>query len=62
MERVCPKCGKTYNRPPAISRDDNETPICPECGSREALKALGLSDEEIDKIISNIPSDYNEDK
>ena len=26
--RICPKCGKTYRGHPAISRVDNETPIC----------------------------------
>ena len=28
--RICPKCGKTYKGHPAISRVDNETPICRE--------------------------------
>lgn len=37
--RTCPLCGKTYEDYPAISRKDNETEICPECGIREALEA-----------------------
>lgn len=35
--RVCPRCGKRYNEPPAISRKDNETKICSTCGNEEAL-------------------------
>ena len=40
--RVCPKCGKEYNDYPALSRRDNKTLICPECGVREALEDAGL--------------------
>lgn len=53
--RVCPKCGKTYKGHPAISREDNETAICPTCGTREALESIGVSKEEQDRIISVIP-------
>ena len=27
---VCPLCGRTYHGAPAISREDNETLICPD--------------------------------
>lgn len=37
--KVCPKCKETYLGYPAISRVDNETEICQECGQREALSA-----------------------
>lgn len=50
--RVCPLCGKTYAEPPALSRRDNETLICPDCGTRQALESIGISDEEQDKILS----------
>jgi len=53
--KVCPKCGKHYKGHPAISRVDNITPICPLCGTREALEGLGISKEEQEKIISSIP-------
>ena len=53
--RICPKCGKTYKGHPAISRVDNETPICPTCGTREALESIGISKEEQDRIIKIIP-------
>lgn len=38
-ERICPICKKPYSLPPAISRKDNKTPICPLCGMREAINA-----------------------
>ena len=50
--RVCPLCGKTYIEPPALSRTDNETLICPDCGTRQALESIGISAEEQDKILS----------
>lgn len=37
-EHVCVKCGKTFKEPPAISRKDNTTRICSECGTAEALE------------------------
>ena len=50
--RVCPLCGKTYADPPALSRADNETLICPDCGTRQALESIGISAEEREKILS----------
>lgn len=35
--RECPICKMPYSFPPAISRKDNKTEICPRCGQREAL-------------------------
>lgn len=35
--RVCPSCGKKYSERPALSRKDNETLICADCGTKEAL-------------------------
>jgi len=55
--RVCPRCGKEYTGHPAISRVDNTTPICPECGTREALENMGVPEKEIEKIISIIPTE-----
>ncbi len=37
--RICPKCGQEYTDYPAISRADNKTEICPECGTQEAIEA-----------------------
>lgn len=52
--RICPLCGQAYTGYPAISRTDNETQICSDCGSRQALEALGISEAEREKIISII--------
>ena len=52
--RACPLCGKTYAEPPALSRTDNETLICPDCGVRQALDGIGISTEEQEKILSII--------
>ena len=35
--RKCPKCKCTYTEPPAISRADNKTEICSQCGTDEAM-------------------------
>lgn len=35
--RICPKCGRAYSDYPAISRRDNITKICSNCGVEEAL-------------------------
>lgn len=51
---VCPRCGKAYHEPPALSRLDNETLVCPDCGTREALDSIGVSPEEQDSIIQTI--------
>ena len=48
---VCPRCGQSYTGHPALSRVDNETLICPDCGTREALATIGISDEEQEKIL-----------
>ena len=52
--RICPKCGQRYTEHPALSRVDNETLICPDCGTREALAALGVDEAEQDEIIETI--------
>ena len=52
--RLCPLCGKPYSGYPALSRKDNETLICPDCGTREALEELDISVEEREEIISTI--------
>ena len=52
--RICPLCGQTYTDPPALSRTDNETLICSDCGTRQALESIGVSAEEQEKILSII--------
>ena len=49
--RVCPYCGMEYQGVPALSRTDNQTLICPDCGTRQALESMGVSQEEQEKIV-----------
>ena len=51
---ICPKCGKTYTGHPALSRVDNRTTICSDCGIREALGTLNVGDDEKEKILQII--------
>ena len=51
---VCPRCGKAYHGPPALSREDNETLICPDCGTRQALQSIGVDTAEQEHIIETI--------
>ena len=48
---VCPFCGKVYHGVPALSRADNQTLVCPDCGIKESLSAIGISDSEIEEIL-----------
>lgn len=38
--KICPKCGRSFGRLLALSRIDNKTMICDECGTKEALDSL----------------------
>ena len=51
---VCPFCGESYDAPPALSRADGESIICPDCGIREALTSIGTPREEQEKILAII--------
>lgn len=51
---VCPKCGQSYKGRPALSREDGKTLIYPDCGVREALATLGVSEEEQESILNAI--------
>ena len=51
---ICPLCGRTYHGAPALSRLDNETLICPDCGTRDALATLGVDIEEQEQILAAI--------
>lgn len=53
-KRVCSLCGGLYKGFSAISRADNKTLICPDCGTREALGSIGIDEEEQEKIIKII--------
>ena len=51
---VCPRCGQAYHEHSALSRLDNKTLICPDCGTREALDTLGVKPEEQERILAAI--------
>ena len=53
-ERKCPRCGAIYRAHSAISRVDNQTLICPDCGTREALESLSVGVEEQNKILETL--------
>ncbi len=55
--RICPKCGKSYRGIPALSRVDS-SPICPDCGTREALESIGIKPEEQELIMETIHRTY----
>ena len=52
--KICPHCREAYHGHPAVSRIDNETLICPDCGTREALESLGISPKEQEQILDAI--------
>lgn len=52
--KICPLCGKAYTGHPALSRTDNETLICPDCGTRQALESIGVDAKEQKKILETI--------
>lgn len=52
--RICPLCNQEYTERPAVSKIDGVTPICPDCGTRQALESICVSVEEQDKILQAI--------
>ena len=60
--RICPLCGKPMSAYPAVSRKDNKTLICSDCGIREALADIGVDEDDQEKIVQKIHelSDDNE--
>lgn len=53
---ICPRCAKKYTGRPALSRTDNKTYICPDCGTREALESIGVDEKEQEEILATIHS------
>ena len=60
--RICPICGKEYTQRPAISRTDNKTSICPDCGTRQALATMGVNAIEQEEILGIIHRYAADDK
>jgi predicted nucleic-acid-binding Zn-ribbon protein len=59
QKAICPKCGAEYFGRPALSRMDGKTLICPDCGTREALDSIGISEKEQNEILAVIHNHYN---
>lgn len=45
--KICPLCHAEYHGSSALSRIDNATMICPDCGTRQSLENMNLPPEEI---------------
>ena len=43
-----------YQGASALSRVDNQTFVCPDCGTREALESIGVEKDEQEKILDTI--------
>lgn len=56
---ICPKCGQSYKGRPALSREDDKTLICPDCGVREALESIGVDVIEQEEILAAIHRSMN---
>lgn len=52
--RKCPVCGSAYQDYPALSRRDNHTEICPQCGMREALEDFGMPAEKVKALLREV--------
>ena len=52
--RICPVCGSPMSGHPALSRRDNKTEVCSDCGTREALADLGMDEEDQEGVIAAI--------
>ena len=56
---VCTRCGKEFDYVPALSRADNKSPVCRVCSAAEALEAVGVSDEERERVLAEIAAHEN---
>ena len=59
-EKVCPRCGERYSDPPALSRADNKTPVCPKCGTIEAFIAYGFTPERAAELQAEMMKSWEE--
>ena len=53
-KKICGRCGKEYTEPPAVSRADNKTLICPMCRTTEALEVSGVDENTKAEILKKI--------
>jgi len=52
VRKICPVCGGPLTNHPALSRRDNKTEICPDCGIREALSDFGMDEAKQEEILA----------
>jgi len=52
-EFECPSCEKVVDEYPALSRKDNKTEICSECGQKEALTIYRKNHDSWGRKIGN---------
>ena len=52
MQR-CAKCGQLFKGHPAMSRVDG-SPICSDCGVREAMESMNVDPEETERVLEVI--------
>ena len=50
--KICPKCNGPLGDRPALSRRDNKTDICSECGYKEAM-------EDAEKLMNRMRKESN---
>lgn len=55
MSENCGRCGAVYATPPALSRVDNSTEVCPWCGIAEALYGFYQPNEKMPALTEEIP-------
>lgn len=65
-KKKCPRCGAVITFYPAISRKDNKTEICSDCGVIEAIEEYINHKNKLEKIQTSINENYigwtNEEK
>lgn len=56
----CPMCGETTKEDvfPSLSRVDNKTDICPQCGIQEAIICLRHRRDSKDVVIDSLKAAY----
>jgi len=59
--KVCPLCKNEYEGYPALSRKDNKTEICSDCGVVEALSDyMDLEKQKVMNDIAKIDGFFNQ--
>ena len=56
---ICVRCGKKFDYVPALSRADNKSPVCRPCSTLEALEAVGASDKEKERVLTEVTAHEN---